>query len=79
MATLAKSRALAHHGLVAGVVVAVGGDQRGSLLRSLGEDDNCVMVVHSQSILTVFCSCFVYGAKTVYIRMYVLYISTKNR
>lgn len=32
---LAKSRALVHHGLVAGVVVAVGGDQKGSLLRSL--------------------------------------------
>ena len=54
LATLAKSRALVHHGLAAGVVVAVGGDQRGSLLRSLGEDDNCVMVVHSQSLLAVF-------------------------
>ena len=45
MATLAKSRALAHHGLVAGVVVAVGGDQRGSLLRSLGEDDKEIVVL----------------------------------
>ena len=39
LATLAKSRALVHHGLAAGVVVAVGGGQKGSLLRSLGEDD----------------------------------------
>ena len=54
LATLAKSRALVHHGLVAVVVVAVGGVQKGSLLRSLGEEDNCVVVVHSQSLLTVF-------------------------
>ena len=70
LATLAKSRALVHHGLVAGVVVAVGGDQKGSLLRSLGEEDNCVVVVHSQSLLTVFLAHVLY----LYIPMYLLYI-----
>ena len=68
LATLAKSRALVHHGLV-----AVGGDQRGSLLRSLGEDGKKVVFwwfkVNSQSLLTVFCSCFVYGARAVNIRI----------
>ena len=44
LATLAKSRVLVHHGLVAGVVAAAG-DQRGSLLRSLGEDDKEIVVL----------------------------------
>ena len=45
LATLAKSRALVHHGLVAAGVVAVGGDQKGSLLRSLGEDDKEIVLL----------------------------------
>ena len=80
LATLAKSRALVHHGLVAGVVVAVGGDQKGSLLRSLGEEDNCVVVVHSQSLLTVFLAHVLYLQQYICIfpRIYFTYICTRR-
>ena len=79
LATLAKSRALVHHGLVAGVV-AVGGDQKGSLLRSLGEDDNYVVVVHSQSLLTVFLAHVLYlqQKSCIFPCIYCTYICTRR-
>ena len=75
LATLAKSRALVHHGLVAGVVVAVGGDQKGSLLRSLGEDDNCVVVVHSisQSLLSFWLMFYICSKSRVYSHVFTVH------